>query len=245
MAEPGPVTIFGDSHVLALGRVARRTKRADIVVKGVTGRLLRAPFAFERAGRVHVELPAFQRFEAISIAFDPDRLYVFSGPLHTGPLARHRAWRTHCPLSLWPDHPDRLPVTEDEIHAACDRGLTHMTAFLEMAARAKLRLAVMESPRLLGRVRRAWGADAGIVAAADRIARRHVRRRLDALGVAIVETPPQTHRGAWTRSAYAAADRSDPHHGNDAYGAAMITQVDAWAAAERRRTGGLKALFGR
>lgn len=245
MAEPGPVTIFGDSHTLAIDRAAQRAKRDDIVVRGATGRLLRAPFAAERAGKLQFELPAFKQFAAISITFEPDRLYVFSGPLHISPLARNRAWRTHCPLSVWPDHPARLPVTEEEIHAACDHGMAHSMAFLEMAMRAKLRIAAMESPRLLRRLRQAWGADVGIVAAVDRIARRHARRRLDALGVAILDTPPETYEGDWTRAAYAARGQADPHHGNPAYGAAMLARIDAWAAAERRRTGGWKALFRR
>lgn len=225
-----PILVFGDSHAITIRGAAKKLKRTGLSFGPTNGRSLLRPFASEKAGAVTVDFPRWELHPPYSTTLTPDRAYVFSGPFHTSRLARDPAWLKHCPLPIWERHPSSLPVTEDEIAALCDRSIGHMVRLLELASAHRIRIAVMESPRLLPRLRQHWKGDVSVVGEVDRLLRRHVRRRLEGMDIPIIDTPPQTYDGRWTRNEYAAVSETDVHHGNIDYGAAMLERIDAWVA---------------
>lgn len=245
MAKPDAIVVFGDSHVFAIKAAVKMAQREDVVTRATSGQLLQRPFASEKDGRVRVRFRSRDKFNPFSLTLNPEGLYVFSGPLHTAHLVRHRGWRAHCPLPDWPDNPSALPVTEDEIAVFCDRRQKNIMAFLEMAVRHDIRIAAIEPPRLMRRVRDLWERDPASIGPVDRIVRRHLKRRLREIGVTVLETPPHTYDGFWTKDEFAGVNESDAHHGNVDYGAAMLKQIDAWAASHKTPAPAWKSLFRR
>ena len=155
----------------------------------------------------------------------PDDIYVFSSPLHSCTIYRNPAWRSFCPWECAKANPDLQAVSTAAIEAWAEAQIACRLSMLEAATPRVFKLAVVEPPKPLLRVVRMYSLRRDVLAAADRIYRDFVTRRLYETGVPVISVPDHMVSEGFTLDEYAPEDPADTHHGNERFGKEMMTRI--------------------
>ncbi len=229
------IRVIGDSHAGWLA-FARGGVPDGLTIDGNHGLNVAAMAVTRTDGGLRLFADRVPDMPALDIVLDAAAPVVFCGPFHTSPVARHPTWRTHCPWTVVAANPDLCAVSDAALAAAMAPRVTQGWAFLDLARELGIEVVVLEAPRLPRRAIAASGIRADVLAAVDRGCRAVVRRVLDERGTQVIDTPEETHDGAFLRLEFAMPDETDLHHGNGAYGALAIgTILDHFGIRTRAR----------
>ncbi|WP_165361412.1 hypothetical protein [Lichenibacterium ramalinae] len=238
------VLVFGDSHTAALrrGQSAIETDgrwpdglRLDVRPLG-GGHLATVPFFADRGSHADVTLPEYRRqFARLPREEDPEAMvYGVSALLHPVRVWRHSDWQGFAPADLAAPPADTAPVSSGTIRrlALDDQG--PMLGLVALLRRLGRRVFAIEAPRPFRHHPALRRIPAEVVMRVDRIYRDAIRAELDGLGVAVVGVPDRCLDGdGFTLEAL--GQTADPHHGNEAYGTIMMTEVLAHLAGDVTR----------
>jgi hypothetical protein len=220
----------GDSHIVKIEAALRR--RADGIPEGISaGKLFAFPkvlnsFFVESDHAVSFGKSGLQKaFRDLTgqSAFDPGSIYVLSLFFTTTVLLRSSHWATHLPVRVC--RAGVQPVTDAVMEAIVLEHFSHPLAFAAALLKHGIRFMALDAPpprrddpsllRYIG------PAD---VLEIDRIARKVMRARLEAMGVPILDMPAAATDPAhgFLSPAFFAERPGDYHHANPALGAMLV-----------------------
>lgn len=219
--------IFGDSHVSALKAaigpkaspytlIANHGKNLIDMQLDVVGDTLRV-FADNTSASAPLDVTLTKG----------DRV-VLSGPLHSSLVSRHRFWKSTAPWTLHEHFPKRQLASGNFIKTLAQDRTASMIQLLETATSAGISVAVLEPPRLSRRALMESGIDERVLVHVDETYRAEVRALVEAIGTAVIDTPKDTHDGAFMRASYQAMSDTDVHHGNKDYGILALANAAAF-----------------
>jgi hypothetical protein len=240
--------VFGDSHVNGLyagwERIAAKTAPLPFSLRFYAANGANW-FEFETDDSEGKLLIRSDRLEEIApgsameyLIADPDDIYVFSSPLHSCTVYRNASWRSFCPWECADANPDLQAVSTAAIEAWAEAQLACRLALLETAKTRVFSLAVVEPPKPLPRVLALYSLRRDVLATVDRIYRDFVVRRLGESGIPVISVPEHMVSDGFTRDEFAARDPTDPHHGNEQFGAEMMMKILEFGQEALRRGGG-------
>ncbi|GAA4668503.1 hypothetical protein GCM10023226_00570 [Nocardioides nanhaiensis] len=237
LPDHAPVTITGNSHVIALARAERPAALTQAL-----GEVLVYPW-----GNGRHESEVFTRREGDGVALTvpqyataterhtghphlrPDRHWVVLGPGHAARTFRDPTWRTHAPAAL--RLPGVEPVSDGLLTALLERDQRGLRALYRDALAAGLQVVALSAPPPR-RDHRAItdGTPAAVVAHLDTTAYRLWERWLAAEGVPLVPRPAGTADDEGFLLPELAARTTprgtpDHHHANEAYGALALAEL--------------------
>lgn len=222
------VTIFGDSHVVALrARAAVLADGHDAVFSGTNGQNWLDPTIAEEAGGIRFSADRVENVPPLDLLLRPEGRLYLSSPLHTAPYTRNGAWRRFCPWRLHEVHPELQPVSDDAILIWVDRAVAARMKFLTLLRDKGFDIRAIEAPRPLERAPGMLRIHPDVVCSVDGICRDHIMARLAEIGVPVVTVPEETVIDGFTPEAFSSARPNDPHHGNDRYGRLMMQRIRA------------------
>lgn len=223
--------VFGDSHVRVFGRLVRK-QADDVEIISNHGQNFIDMDVTQNADSVRVFSDKVEKFAAIDLTLTGADTLVFSAPLHSSPVARHPMWRSNVHWRLAGRHPNRNVVSDNFFDTVVQSRLRSALVFLQSAKALGADVVVIEPPLLSRRCIALSPLTEEVLAANDQLYRAAVRRALDAIGVPVISTPPQTNDGYFMLPEFQATNERDLHHGNAAY--AELTTEDVM---EYLRTG--------
>lgn len=156
---------------------------------------------------------------------DSADMYVFSAPLHSGPVYRDPTWRSFCPWQCANQHFDMQPVSDGVLETWTDRQLACQIDMLGCAIKRGYRIAVVEAPKPLSRTPDLHKIHPDILLTVDRLYRESVVRRLAELGVTIIPVPDRLQANGFTPPEFSSENPADPHHGSTSFGATMLRAI--------------------
>jgi hypothetical protein len=245
--------IFGDSHVVALGRaipdlnpVERNVYPGEIRVGKVMpfNHSLRDFFVVRgdeiRFGDAPHRKQISKLFGREVIGQDSrDSILALSMPFTTTLVLRNGTWNSHSPWSVT-DHSNKQLVSHAVLY---EIALAHFAAVLRFVTALQsidLRLMVVAAPppRATDSKIARWNPE--VILRVDELTRGVIANELEQRAVPVVEPPDevfqQPGRRGFLRSEY--GDDRDDHHGNAEYGRLMLLRVMALAASMLQHNGG-------
>ena len=230
--------ICGDSHTEALVWArANIAKDSPNTVEHVSvgpfgnGRYLGLPFFTEDGDAIKFDREDYAaNYELLSggpLRRRDDVVHGFSMGFHTAPLFRHPMWRTHLPWRLCQGN-DAVPVSDATLIAMADHIWRYMRAFYETAIRLKIEFFVVAAPPpRRSHICIQQGTASQTVLEVDRVFRESVANWLTARGIEYVLPPPVVvdPEGFLLPQFEPLEIARDYHHGNGAYGIAMLREI--------------------
>lgn len=233
--------IIGDSHVLVLyvgwERVAEKFGALPFQVEFLslhganwfefktteTDRGLR--FYSNRVAEAHPDHELYTNSALDYVIDSLDDLYVFVSPLHSASIYREPSWQTFCPWECAEANPDLQAVSTSVMEAWFEAHIKCRLSMMKMMKERGYNLAVAEAPKPLVRTAAQFALRQDGLLASDRLYREFVCRRLRENEIPVISVPEHTHSEGFTTDEYSASDPTDPHHGNDLWGAETMTKL--------------------
>lgn len=223
--------VFGDSHVAALHAGAQplrpQFEQAGLDVdfycrQGPNWRTVRTRIngnAIRFKTACPWEKPLDYTVDALA------DIYIFCAPLHTAEVWREPAWRDFCSWRSAKDFPDLHPVSDSMIEPLIEGQVARPLQILREMKEQGYMVLVAEPPKPLQQGPRACGFEPGVVVGIDHMFRQNVLRRLVEIGIPVIYVPESTHENGLTPNRYSDPRPNDTHHGNAAFGTAMMKQI--------------------
>lgn len=208
--------IFGDSHLRALERVSAG-KYEDVKIISNHGKNFVKMDIKTDDNSVRIFSDNVANFDPIDLTVTGDDVVVFSAPLHSSLVSRHPMWRSHIHWQLASKHPQRKVVSSNFFDQVASSRIQSALSFLQSAKSLGARIAVLEPPLLSRKAIGFSQLTPAMLVLNDQSYRLAVRVLLDAIGVDVVSTPPQTNDGEFLLPEFEAASERDVHHGNGQY----------------------------
>lgn len=227
------MTIFftGDSHCGALrGGVVALLERGEIAEDGLLvvpigpGNVLAEPFFVDAGDHLRiVHEQARGGVRQLPLPRNDVTAYGITGPLHATRVYRHPDWVSYALLA---DDCDAIPVSAALFRQVVLDDQLYILNMLRALQRLGLPVFVVEAPRPFRHHPAVTQIGAQRVLAIDRLYRGIIRSELDAIGILVVDVPPETlDDDGFTRDEFRSLLEGDVHHANGAFGALLLARV--------------------
>jgi hypothetical protein len=221
------LTIFGDSHVEVL-RAGVGLIPASLAVEMHSSwgpNWINPTVSVDAEGLWHFQANDNPAIPPLNLTLRPGGKFLFSTPLHTAPFIRDKVWQDYCPWQVQGQHPQLVPLPDAVLHSWLARRLGAVFEYLDRMKDAGFDVTVIEAPRPLARAPSRYGISAGIVRAVDAICRRYICDVLAKHEISIIQVPIETHDDGLTSESYSGVHPKHAHHGNAAFGQAMMAHI--------------------
>lgn len=229
------IVITGDSHVGALRRGADLLEaqgqipdgvKVDVIPLGPGDAFLSE---FFKAERDHLAITSpdcsrwLPRLPAVEDTGRSDVVYVISGPLHLQPLVLNDYFLKFPPAPLTEG---RTKTSSALLRHLALKRKRYITEFSAKLVELKHRVLVVEPPRTFRHHRALETTPASTISYLEDFFRLTVKAHLQDKGIEVVELPAESYDAEGLMlDKYRHSHPDDQHHGNEAYGALMVSKT--------------------
>ena len=226
------IVLTGESH---LGAIRRGTADRDDVTYwplGMGGSVATPFFTHDvSANAVTTTVSGWRNrtFTKDTLTFgDTQALVGLSMPLNTSRILRDYSWDTHVPWHLKKSDTE-APLSDAVVQATIAQDSDHAVAFVAALQACGIDVVVIEAPHFFESSPYLERMRLDVCAYVDALYRTTVRAKLAAMGVDVIDQPPQTLTPLGsTKAEFSHETPKDTYHASRAFGAMIFKDIIAY-----------------
>lgn len=214
------ITFFGDSHIRRLQRSMLESSQIDEPSYSFHPAHGRQWFEFalnETANGFNVEAPEVANWPAMSLDLLPSGPLFFSSLFHTPAFLDKASRERYCPWQCSELANGRQVLSTATFEARFETQCKQRFDLLTLLKSQGFDVRALEAPKPPQKIPALFQMEPLEIRTIDDVLRGYIRKRLDQIGVPLIDAPASTHEEGFTLPEYSSRAANDSHHGSDEF----------------------------